>query len=260
MRLIIDDETMTVTSETESGSETVPLYSDRAFELITDPWVFVGWQQRYSYTFSWFGRPVIQLPEDMIRFQEVFWAVKPTLIIETGIAHGGSLIYSASLGAGSGLGTRVVGVDIEIRPHNRKGVEEHPLSEHITMIEGSSIAEDVLAQVAEHVKPDDRVMVVLDSNHSYGHVLEELRAYSKWVTPGSYIVSTDGIMKELSEAKAPSAVEAGDWDWNHPQKANEEFVAEHPDFEILEPVWPFNESGLSKRITHWPNCYLKRVR
>jgi cephalosporin hydroxylase len=135
MKLIIDTTEKTLTCEIDSQKQVLYLYTKEAFELISLQWVKVGWNQKYSYTFSWLGRPIIQLPEDMIRIQEVIYQVKPDVIIETGVAHGGSLIYYASLFKAMGKG-RVVGVDIEIRPHNRKAIEEHELSSFITLVEG----------------------------------------------------------------------------------------------------------------------------
>ncbi|MFN0065134.1 MAG: CmcI family methyltransferase, partial [Chlamydiales bacterium] len=134
MKLIIDTEKQTL----ETEGTPIPLYSDEAFELLSKQWLKVGWNQKYSYTFSWMGRPIIQIPEDMIRLQEVIYAVKPDVILELGIAHGGSLIYSASLLKTMDKG-RVIGVDIEIRPHNREAIESHPLFPYITMFEGSSV-------------------------------------------------------------------------------------------------------------------------
>lgn len=256
MKLTLDTDNRSLTVERDGESETLELFSDRAFRILSEQWVNVGWVQKHCYSFSWLGRPIIQLPDDMIRMQELICEVRPTLIIETGVAHGGSLIYYASIAKAADLPTRILGVDIEIRPHNRAAIEAHPLYDRIDMIEGSSIAEDTLAKVGAQVRPDDRVMVVLDSNHSYAHVLAELRAYARWVSPGSYFVSTDGVMKQLAGLPRTEA----DWGDNNPVNANEDFVAENDAFEIVEPAWPFNESTLDFRVTHWPKCYLKRVR
>src|SRR5512143_3749778 len=137
MRITIDTEAQTLHCDDAAGSRTLPLYSDRAFELLSRQWLKVGWNQKYPYTFSWMGRPIIQLPEDIVRIQEVVYRVKPDVVIETGVAHGGSLILSASLCKLLGNG-RVIGVDIDIRPHNRKAIEAHELFPLITLIEGSS--------------------------------------------------------------------------------------------------------------------------
>jgi cephalosporin hydroxylase len=168
-----------------------------AFRILSQLWLRSGWDNKYVYSFTWLGRPIIQLPEDLIRIQEVIYSVRPDVIIETGVAHGGSLIFYASLCKLLDKG-RVVGVDIEIRPHNRAAIESHFLSPYITLIEGSSIDRSVVSRVRELIKPDETVMVMLDSCHTKSHVLSELEAYGPLVTPGSYIVAMDGIMEHLA--------------------------------------------------------------
>ena len=148
---------------------------------------------QYSYNFSWMGRPIIQYPQDMIAMQEIIWELKPDLIIETGIAHGGSLIYYASLLELIGKG-EVLGIDIDIREHNRREIEAHPMFKRIKMIQGSSIDENLVEEVKAIAKGKQTVLVSLDSNHTEEHVLKELQFYAPFVTPGSYIVATDGIM------------------------------------------------------------------
>src|SRR6266850_5174167 len=137
MKLTIDTEAKSLRLENDGQERDIPLYSDEAFEVISDQWLKVGWNQKYPYTFSWLGRPIIQAPEDIVRTQEVIYRVKPDVLIETGVAHGGSLILYASLFKAIGKG-RVVGVDIEIRPHNRRAIESHPLASYITLVEGDS--------------------------------------------------------------------------------------------------------------------------
>jgi len=254
MKITIDTDLKKLSVEDKEVQTTLDLYSDEAFELISDQWAKVGWNQKYVYSFSWMGRPIIQLPEDIIRTQEVIYRVKPDVIIETGIAHGGSLIYYASLCKAMGKG-RVVGVDLEIRPHNRKAVEEHEMFDLITMIEGSSTDSDIVGQVKALVNPGETVLIILDSNHTKQHVADELQAYHDLVTKGSYIVATDGSMKDLCDVPRGEA----DWVWNHPTAAAEEFAEVHPEFVIEQPAWPFNESGLSKNITHWPGAWLKKL-
>ena len=142
-----------------------------------------SWNQKYSYTFTWMGRPIIQHPEDIVRLQEVIYFLKPDVIIETGVAHGGSLIFYASLLKGMGKRGRVIGIDIEIRPSNRKAIENHELSNYITLIEGDSTAPDIVEKAGKAIRPNDTVLVLLDSNHSYAHVMNELDAYHRFVTP-----------------------------------------------------------------------------
>lgn len=239
------------------GAEEMDLYSPAAFAVLGRIWNHVGWANKYSYQFTWMGRPIIQQPEDMVRVQEFVYKVKPTLIIETGIAHGGSLIYSAALLKMMG-GGRVVGVDIEIRPHNREAMEAHELSPMISMIEGSSISPDIIARVQSHIRADDKVMVFLDSNHTYAHVLEELRLYASMVSVGSYIVATDGIMKELAEAAVPGSGEG--WESDHPQRAVEEFLRENDNFVLEQPKPVFSQSHTDYVHTYWPNAWLRRVK
>src|SRR4030095_5785111 len=175
MKLTIDTTEGKLTSETATETRVLELYSKEAFELISQQWLKVGWDQKYPYTFSWLGRPIVQLPEDMIRMQEVIYRVRPSVIIETGVAHGGSLIYYASLCKVMGQG-RVIGIDIEIRPQNRKAIETHEMSNLITLLEGSSTAATVVQKTHALVKSGETALIILDSNHSKVHVAEELEA------------------------------------------------------------------------------------
>ena len=254
MKIIIDTEAKTLTEETPAGAETFDLYSREAFERISRQWVKVGWDQGYSYTFSWMGRPVIQLPEDMIRIQEVLYRVKPDVIIETGVAHGGSLIFYAGLCKAMERG-RVVGVDIEIRAHNRQAIEAHELASYITLIEGDSVGVDTLSRVRSQIGPGDTVLVILDSCHNKDHVAKELEAYHGLVTPDSYIIATDGIMLDLGDVPRGQPK----WSWDNPTSAAEEFAVAHEDFVLEQPPWPFNESKLTANITHWPGAWLRKI-
>lgn len=253
MKFTVDTTEKTLILENESEKQVLPLYSKEAFEALSQIWVKVGWNQKYTYTFSWMGRPIIQLPEDMIRLQEVIYQVKPDVIIETGVAHGGSLIYYASLCKAMEKG-RIIGVDIEIRPHNRKAIEAHELFPLITLIEGSSTDADIVSQVKSLLKPGEVVMVILDSCHTKSHVLGELEAYCELVTPGSYLVATDGIMKDLYDVPRGNS----EWTWDHPTAAAAEFAEKHPEFVLEVPAWSFNESELSENVTHWPGAWLKK--
>ena len=254
MKITLDTEAQTLIVQDTGQPQTLPLYSKEAFEIISRQWVRVGWNQKYQYTFSWMGRPVIQLPEDMLRMQEVIFSTQPDVIIETGVAHGGSLIFYSSLCKAMEQG-RVIGIDIEIRPHNRQAIEAHPLNDRITLIEGSSTAPDIVAQIKALVQPGEKVLVILDSNHSYAHVMAELQAYACMVTPGSYIVATDGIMFDLADVPRGTP----GWVTDNPTCAARDFAAQHPEFQIEQPGWPFNESELDQNITHWPGAWLKRL-
>jgi cephalosporin hydroxylase len=254
MRLIIDIDTQTLVREENGERAIFELYSKAAFELISQQWLKVGWNEKYPYTFTWLGRPIIQLPEDMIRVQEAIYRVKPDVIIETGVAHGGSLIYYASLCKAMGRG-RVIGVDIEIRPHNRSAIEAHELFPWITLIEGSSTSPDVVLQVKSSVRTGEVVLVILDSDHARQHVAAELAAYHDLVSIGSYIVATDGSMRDFYDAPRGKS----EWRGDNPATAAQEFAAGHREFVIERPAWPFNESELSENITHWPQAWLRRL-
>lgn len=243
-----------VTVENEAGTNSYAMDTPEAFALISQAWLRCGWDNKYVYSFSWLGRPIIQLPEDMVRIQELIYAVQPDLIIETGIAHGGSLIFYASLCKAMEKG-RVVGIDIEIRPHNRKAIETHPLFAFVTLIEGSSIEPAVVDEVKAHAAAAERVIVFLDSCHTKEHVLAELNAYAPLVTLGSYIVAMDGIMEQVVGAPRTQP----DWTWNNPRQAALEFVESNPEFTIEEPPLLFNESNIVERVTYWPSAFVKRI-
>jgi len=176
------------------------------------------------------------------------------VIIETGIAHGGSLIFYASLCKTVGHG-RVIGIDREIRPHNRKAIEAHELFPLITLFEGNSVDPKVIELLRKEVKPNEKAIVLLDSNHTKEHVLAELKAYSPFVSIGSYIVAMDGIMEELTGAPRTDP----DWSWNNPKRAAIEFVEANPEFVIDEPKPMFNEGEIKERVTYWPSAFIKRV-
>jgi len=253
MKIDFETETVEVTGE-DGQKKLLPFASREAFREVSRAWLRVGWDTKYVYGFTWLGRPIIQLPDDLMRLQEVIFRIQPDVIIETGIAHGGSLIFSASLCQMLGKG-RVVGVDIEIRPHNREAIEAHAMSKHITMIEGDSTAPEVVEKVSSHVRPEETVLIFLDSCHTREHVQKELQAYSPLVTPGSYIVAMDGIMQEVAGAPRTEP----DWDVNNPQTAVSDFLKIHKDFQLEEPEIPFNEGDITDRVTYWPNAFLKRA-
>jgi cephalosporin hydroxylase len=252
--ITIDEATGLVTVEGPDGPVSHSLGSAEGFRIVSEAWVRCGWDAKYVYSFAWMGRPIIQLPDDMVRTQEVIYRVKPDVIIETGVAHGGSLIFYASLCKAMERG-RVIGIDIEIRPHNRSAIEAHEMMPLITLIEGSSTAPEVIAQVKALVKPGETVLVLLDSNHTKAHVLDELALYAPMVTPGSYIVATDGIMGHIPGAPRTQP----DWDWNNPESAAKDFVAANPDYVIEEPAFPFNEGVVADRVTYWPSGFIKRL-
>jgi cephalosporin hydroxylase len=252
--LSIDEQRGEVVVRAANGaSRTLRLDSAEAFEAVSAAWLRCGWDAKYVYSFTWLGRPLIQLPEDVVRMQELIWRIQPDVLIETGVAHGGSLVLYAGLFAAMGRG-RVIGVDIEIRPANRAAIESHVLSPRIQLVEGDSVAVATLAAVRAAIHPRERVLVVLDSDHSRAHVAAELTAYAPLVTPGSYLVVCDGVMAEF--AATPRGNPA--WTWDNPLSALDDFVAENGDFASEEPAFAFNEGSVRTRATYWPRCFLRR--
>lgn len=251
MKITIDTTAQTLTVDGGSG---MPLYSREAFELLSHEWLRVGWNQKYTYTFSWLGRPVIQLPEDLMRVQEVIYRVRPDVIVETGVAHGGTLIFYATLCHAMSHG-RVIGVDIEVRPQNRSAIESHELASYIHLVTGDSVAESTVAQVRSLIRPGESALVLLDSCHTKEHVRRELEAYHGLVGSGSYIVATDGFMQYLPDVPRGNS----EWVSDHPAAAAREFAAAHPEFVLEQPVWPFNESELKRNVSHWPAAWLLRT-
>ena len=205
------------------------LLGDADMQALSRAWLLEVTRRRYTYNFSWLGRPVIQLPQDLLAVQELIWQIRPDLIVETGIAHGGSLIHSASLLEILGGDGLVVGVDVEIRAHNRREIERHPLARRIRLIEGSSSEAAVVAAVREHARDRRAVMVILDSNHTHAHVLRELELYAPLVTRGSYLVVFDTLIEDL-----PDEVFVGrPWGkGNNPKTAVWEFLKTTDRFEI----------------------------
>jgi cephalosporin hydroxylase len=225
--------------------------ADESLRKLTREWFAAVSKHEYSYHFTWLGRPIIQFPQDMIAVQEIIWKVRPDLIIETGIARGGSLIFSASvleLLGGDGL---VVGVDIDIREHNRVEVERHPMAKRIRMIQGSSVAEDTFAEVRRHAEGKRRVLVMLDSNHTHEHVLRELELYSPLVRADSYLVVFDTIIGEMPADFSQDRPWGPD---DNPLTAVQEFLRKNNRFEVDRE---FDNKLL---ITVAPGGYLRCVK
>jgi cephalosporin hydroxylase len=208
-------------------------------------------EYRYSYNFSWLGRPIIQFPQDIIAMQEIIWDVKPDLIIETGIAHGGSLIFYASLLELINRDGVVLGIDLDIRPHNRVEIEHHPMSKRITMIEGSSVDDDIVRKVKEFSKDKKKKLVILDSNHTHNHVARELELYSPLVNRGSYLVVFDTIIEDMPDDFFPNRPwKKGD----NPKTAVWGFLKTNDRFEVDREI----QNKLL--ITVAPDGYLKCVK
>ncbi|MBN9031730.1 MAG: cephalosporin hydroxylase [Rhizobiales bacterium 63-7] len=251
--------------EAEAADRVTHIGADAEMQELTAGFLRRSIELQYSYNYFWMGRPIIQYPQDIMAMQEIVWKTRPDLIIETGIAHGGSLILSASLLALLDMADaiesrttmdvleprrKVLGIDIDIRAHNRAAIEAHPMSNRITMLQGSSIADDIVSQVRAFSAPFQRVLVCLDSNHTHDHVLAELEAYSPLVTAGSYCVVFDTIVEDLPRDMYP------DRPWNkgaNPKTAVWEFLKSHPEFEIDRTMQD------KLQITVAPDGFLKRI-
>lgn len=222
----------------------------------TRQWIGLANAGKYSYHFEWMGRPIIQYPQDIVAMQELIWSVQPDLIIETGIAHGGSLVFSASMlelnaACGGPPQAMVLGIDIDIREHNRRAIEAHPMSRRIRMIQGSSIAPEVVREVADIAAAYRRILVCLDSNHTHDHVLAELDAYAPLTSVGSYCVVFDTVVEDLPASMFP------DRPWgpgNNPKTAVWEYLKTHTEFEIDKSVHN------KLLITVAPDGFLRRIR
>lgn len=222
---------------------------DSDIQALSRTWIHQTSATKYSYNFTWLGRPIIQYPQDIVALQEIIWRTRPELVIETGIAHGGSLVFLASMMELVGQGS-VLGVDIDIRAHNRAAIEAHPMSRRIAMIQGSSIHPDVVAQVAKHAS-GRRTMVVLDSNHTKDHVAAELAAYAPLVSVGCYLVVLDTIVEDMPKSLFP------DRPWgpgNSPKSAVREFLASDDRFAVDRSI------DHKLLITVGPEGYLMRVK
>ena len=227
------------------------LKKDTDVQALSRIWVREITRHKYAYNFSWMGRPIIQFPQDMVAMQEIIWETKPDLIIETGVAHGGSLIYYASLMEMMGLDGYVLGIDIDIRAHNLAEIDAHPMRKRIEMIQGSSVAPETVIAVAGHVIDKKSVLVVLDSNHTKDHVLQELKSYSPFVTLNNYLVVYDTLVEDMPEDLI------ADRPWgkgDNPKTAVWEFLKGTNQFEIDKAI----EAKIL--ITVAPDGYLKRVR
>jgi cephalosporin hydroxylase len=238
---------MALIVETADGSRKIDIYSEEGFRLLAELWVKAGWQHRISYEVTWLGIPIIQLPNDILMMHELINNVRPDAIIETGTAHGGTAIFYASMFELLGKGY-VISIDIEIRKSNRLAIKAHPMSKRIRLIEGSSTDEATVEQIRRIIRPEDKVLVALDSNHTYAHVRQELEIYAPMVTPGSYIVIFDGVMEMLTDAPDGKS----EWSTNSPARAIRDFLAEHEEFEV---DFTYNRLG----VTYCPGGFLRRV-
>lgn len=235
----------------ESEAEVIRrMAGDEALRALTRRWFDASARYRYSYHFTWLGRPIIQYPQDILAMQEILWRVRPSVVVETGVAHGGSLVLSASILELLGGDRVVVGVDVEIRPHNRRAIEAHPLAHRIRLIEGSSTSEQVVAEVRA-LASGKPTLVMLDSNHAHAHVARELELYAPLVTRGSYLVVFDTVIELMPEDAFP------DRPWgrgNNPWTAVRDFLSRDDRFEV--------DTELEQRllVTVAPGGYLRCVK
>ena len=244
----------------ECSAEISAMTRDEDLSAKTLDWMQTVNKHKYSYHYEWLGRPIIQFPQDIVALQEIIWTNKPDLVIETGIAHGGSLILNASLLAlldlfdsESGMKNthprKVLGIDIDIRSHNKNAIQSHPLSSRIQMLQGSSTNEEIFSQVEDFKKDYNRIMVILDSNHTHDHVRDELNLYSRLVSPGQYLVVFDTIIEKFQEGTYTDR----SWDkGNNPMTAVNEFLEISRDFVVDDEI----ENKL--QITVAPRGYLRR--
>jgi len=232
----------------EKGQEEVKLYTKEGFEMLSNLWIKVAAEFKVNYELTWLGRPIIQFGSDMIMLQELIWEVKPDIFIETGIAHGGSLIYTASLFEMIGNG-RVIGIDIDIREHNKVAILAHPMFKRISMIEGSSVADSTILALEKQLESGKKIMVMLDSNHSREHVLNEINLYSKYIPIGSYLIVQDGAQKWVADIPRGKA----EWMDDNPLNAIDDFLKVNSDFVV-------DETYTRLWITQSPKGFLKIIK
>jgi cephalosporin hydroxylase len=241
------DRRMKIRIDNGSNAEGFDIYTREGLEALTLLWIKAATHHRLMYEPTWLGVPIIQLAEDVVVMQELIWKLKPDVIVETGIAHGGSAVFYASMLELIGRG-KVVAVDVEIRKHNELAIKSHPLSHRIHLIQGSSVEKTVISQVLGHIKPTDKVLVTLDSNHSKAHVARELELYSDIVTPGSYLVAMDGAQAWVSDIPKGKP----EWKDDNPLAAIEEFIAKDARFVI-------DDYFTRLKVTASPKGFLRRL-
>ncbi len=254
MRIVIDTEDGSIRVSAPGGESVCPLYSREGFAILSREWLKVGWNLGHWRGFSWLGFQLQQLPEDVMRLQEVVCRLKPDVIVETGVFEGGSSILFASLCELNGKG-RVVSVELEVRPGLRESLAAHPLGRRITLVEGDSCSPQVFERVAREASGTGTVMVFLDSDHRKAHVAAELALYSPLVTEGSYIVAADGVMRVLAGTPHGEA----SWTEDNPATAAREFAAAHPEFVLQPPAPLFATEADSGELTYFPDAWLQRT-
>ncbi len=237
---------MKITISGANGSKEVDVFSKEGMALVGELWERVSFHNRLVYEPTWMGIPIIQMSSDIVMMQELLWKVCPDVVIETGVAHGGSLILSASILELLGKG-KVIGVDVEIRKPNENAIKSHPMSKRIELIQGSSIDAGTVAAVRQHVKEGDKVLVILDSNHSYDHVLREMELYSPMVSTGSYLVVMDGVQEMLSDNPTGKP----EWKKDNPLRAIHAFLSTRKE-------WTIDKTYARLGTTYCPDGFLRK--
>jgi cephalosporin hydroxylase len=253
MKFTIDSVAGTLTRQDGGNETTIGLFTKEAFEALSLEWIRLGYSLSYYHTFSWFGLPILQLPEDLIRLQEVIFQLKPRVIVETGVYQGGSMLFYASLLEAMGEG-RVIGVDQRIPPSVREAIESNPLAARISLVEAGSTEPSTLERLRAAIGAAAPVMVMLDSDHSRTHVAAELEAYAPLVTKGSWLVVADGYVKDVWDL--PRAEK--EWKTDNPFEAAREFASRHPEFVQAPPRRVCNESPLAENVTYFPGGWFQK--
>ncbi len=237
---------MKIKVSTPNTNQEVDIYTPEGLKVLSDLWLKVSCHNRLMYEPTWMGIPIIQFPDDILMMQELIWKVRPDVIVETGLAHGGSAIFHSSLLELLGKG-RVIGIDVEIRKYNAVAIQSHPMSKRITLIEKSSTDPEVIRQLRTLISPNEKVLVVLDSNHSYAHVKKEIELYSQFVSDDSYLVVMDGAQELVAEIPNGKP----EWKDDNPLRAIREFLETQNDWEE-DPYYN------RMQVTSNPRGYLKR--
>jgi cephalosporin hydroxylase len=248
VKIIIDTVARHLIAVDGESEKTYDLYSREAFETISLQWLRTGWSLAYYQSFRWMGHPVLQIPSDLMRLQEVVYKIRPDVIVETGVFQGGSMLFHATLCQALGKG-RVIGIDNHIDAGVRDAIGKHILSPRISLVEGDSTSSVVVDAVARMIRPGETVLVILDSCHTKDHVARELACYSRFVTPGSFIIAADGIMRDLSDVPGGQT----EWASDNPFAAANDFAAGHPEFRQRE------RDDVAAPVTYWPGAWLERV-
>jgi len=255
MKVTIDTDNRILHHIVADGKEVaIPLYSQESFKILSQIWLKQEWNQLHWQSFSWFGFQIWQFPDDLLRLQETIVALKPDVIVETGVSRGGSSIFFATMCRLLGKG-RVISIDVTIPANLRQRIEASPFADAITLIEGDSTAPEIIERVQQVVGTGQKVFVFLDSDHSKSHVLRELNAYAGLVAPGSYIVAADGVMQSLTDTPWGKS----EWIDDNPAAAAREFVAAHPEFVIQRPPSLFGQEHVIEELTYWPDGWLFRL-